>query len=189
MDEWRLRPAGRTDLPELAEIYLRAREAALPAMPPGVHPADEVRTWVSGWDLDAWVVWLAELPEGRPVGYAVVAGDWLHSLYVDPDAAGSGIGTALLDVVKQQRPEGFCLWVFESNLPARAFYANRGLIELERTDGSANEEKAPDVRMAWLGSDPAMFLRGLLNEVDDLAKDLADRREALVCALEDLGAR
>ncbi len=74
MDEWRLRPAGRTDLPELADIYLRAREAALPAMPPGVHPADEVRTWVSGWDLDAWVVWLAELPDGRPVGYAVVGG-------------------------------------------------------------------------------------------------------------------
>ncbi len=88
-------------------------------------------------------------------------------------------------MVKQQRPEGFCLWVFESNAPARAFYANRGLIELERTDGSANEEKAPDVRMAWLGSDPAMFLRGLLNDVDEQAKDLADRREALVRALED----
>lgn len=189
MGEWRLRPAGRTDLPELADIYLRTREAALPAMPPGVHPADEVRAWVAGWDLDAWLVWLAELPDGRPLGYAVVAGDWLHSLYVDPDAAGRGIGTALLDVVKQQRPEGFCLWVFESNAPARAFYTNRGLIGLERTDGSANEEKAPDLRMAWLGSDPAVFLGGLLNEVDDQAKDLGDRREALVRALEELRAR
>lgn len=189
MDEWRLRPAADTDLPELAEIYLRTREAALPAIPPGVHPADEVRAWVAGWDLEAWVVWLAELPNGRPVGYAVVAGDWLHSLYVDPDAAGGGVGTALLDVVKQQRPRGFCLWVFESNTPARAFYANRGLIELERTDGSANEEKAPDVRMAWLGSDPATFLRGLLHDVDDQIKDLADRRAALTRALEELRAR
>jgi GNAT superfamily N-acetyltransferase len=189
MDEWRLRPAARSDLPEIAGLYLRTREAALPAMPPGVHPAEEVRAWVSGWDLDAWVVWLAELSDGRPVGYAVVAGDWLHSLYVDPGAAGGGIGTALLDVVKQQCPEGFCLWVFESNAPARAFYANRGLIELERTDGSANEEKAPDVRMAWLGSDPARFLRGLLNDVDDQIKNLADRRAALARALEERRAR
>ena len=29
--------------------------------------------------------------------------------------------------------------------------ARRGLVELERTDGSANEEKAPDIRMAWPG--------------------------------------
>jgi hypothetical protein len=35
----------------------------------------------------------------------------------------------------------------------------RGLVELERTDGAANEEKAPDVRMAWPGRDPLAFYR------------------------------
>ena len=41
--------------------------------------------------------------------------------------------------------------VFVANEPARAFYAARGLLERERTDGSANEERAPDIRMQWAG--------------------------------------
>ena len=72
-----------------------------------------------------------------------------------PRHGGRGVGTALLDLVKAQRPAGFCLWVFETNAPARGFYARRGLVELERTDGSGNEEQAPDVRMAWPGAEPA----------------------------------
>jgi len=184
MDAWQLRPAGPDDLPRLAEVYLRSRAAAIPAMPPGIHPDDEVRTWVGGWDLAAWDVWLAEDGSGRTLGYAVVADDWLHSLYVAPDSAGHGIGGALLDMVKQLRPAGFSLWVFESNAPARAFYAHRGLIELERTDGSANEEKAPDIRMAWTGAEPAAFLRRQIDDVDAQLRDLLVRREALVRALE-----
>jgi GNAT superfamily N-acetyltransferase len=185
MDELLLRPAGRDDLPGLAELYVRARAAAVPAMPPGIHPDAEVRAWVGGWDLDAWDVWVAEA-DGRPQGYAVVAGDWLHSLFVAPDAAGQGVGGALLDLVKGLRPEGFCLWVFESNLPARAFYENRGLVPLERTDGSANEERAPDIRMAWPGADPLAFYRRLIDEVDEQLGDLLARRAALTRAVQPL---
>ncbi len=79
---------------------------------------------------------------------------WLDDLYVAPAFAGQGIGSALLDLAKAQRPQGFCLWVFESNTPARNFYARRGFVELERTDGSGNEERSPDVQMAWPGTDP-----------------------------------
>jgi len=39
--------------------------------------------------------------------------------------------------------------VFESNTGARRLYERRGLVVLERTDGSGNEEKAPDLRLAW----------------------------------------
>ena len=56
------------------------------------------------------------------------------------------------------------------NEPARAFYARHGLVELERTDGSANEEQAPDIRMAWPGAEPLAFLRGLIDEVDAAAR-------------------
>lgn len=185
MDELRLRPAGRGDLPGLAELFLRARAAAVPAMPPGTHSDADVRAWVGGWDLDAWDVWLAEA-DGRPVGFAVVAGDWLHSLYVAPDAAGQGVGGTLLDLVKGLRPAGFCLWVFESNVPAREFYEHRGLVDLERTDGSANEERAPDIRMAWPGSDPLAFFRRLIDEVDEQLGDLLARRAALTRAVQPL---
>ena len=136
MSELQLRPATPADLPDIAGVHLAARCAAVPAMPPGTHSDDEVRAWVSGWDLAAWDVWVAE-GDGVVLGYAVLAEDWLHSLYVAPAAAGQGIGGALLDLVKGIRPCGFCLWVFESNAPARAFYEHRGLVELERTDGSS----------------------------------------------------
>ena len=54
--------------------------------------------------------------------------------------------------------------------PARAFYRHHGLVELERTDGAGNEEKAPDIRMAWPGADPLAFYRGLIDEVDGAAR-------------------
>ena len=71
----------------------------------------------------------------------------------------AGIGSALLELVKALRPGGFALWVFESNEPARAFYRSHGLVELEHTDGSANEERAPDLQMAWPGATRSAFLR------------------------------
>jgi GNAT superfamily N-acetyltransferase/chorismate mutase len=186
MDDLRLRPAETADLPALAELFLRSRAAAVPAMPPGIHSDAEVHAWVGGWDLAAWDVWLAEAAGGPPLGFAVVAGDWLHSLYVAPDAAGQGIGSALLDLVKGLRPGGFCLWVFESNVPARTFYEHRGLVSLERTDGSANEERAPDIRMAWPGSDPVAYFRSLIDEVDEQLGDLLARRAALTRAVQPL---
>jgi GNAT superfamily N-acetyltransferase len=143
-----LRPAGREDLPAIADLYLRVRAAAVPAMPPQVHTVEEVHAHVAGWDLAHSEVWLAE-EHGTPVAFMVVEEHWLSSLYVVPEAAGRGIGSALLDVAKRLRPGGFSLWVFESNTPARDFYRHRGLVELERTDGSGNEENAPDIKMAW----------------------------------------
>jgi chorismate mutase len=94
------------------------------------------------------------------------------------------VGSALLDLAKTRRPDGFCLWVFEVNHPARGFYARRGLVELERTDGSANEERAPDIRMAWPGAEPLAFYRRLIDEVDTQLGDLLSRRAALTRAVQ-----
>ena len=41
------------------------------------------------------------------------------------------------------------LWVFQKNTAALAFYRARGFREVERTDGSRNEEREPDVLLAW----------------------------------------
>jgi chorismate mutase/GNAT superfamily N-acetyltransferase len=177
-----LRPATEADSETVASIYLASRRAA--AMPPGVHTDDAVRHWIDG-RIQADEVWLAEVG-GAPAGYARFTATWLDDLYVAPAYAGHGLGSALLDVVKAQRPEGFCLWVFEMNTPARGFYARRGLVELERTDGSANEERSPDVRMAWPGRDPLAFLRTLIDEVDDQLGDLLARRVALTAAVQHI---
>lgn len=181
MDALSLRPADEGDAPAVADIHLTARRDA--AMPDGVHPAGEVRHWLAGRLRSADEVWLAEV-DGDPAGYARFTDTWLDDLYVAPAHAGRGVGGALLDLVKAQRPAGFCIWVFEVNTPARAFYARRGLVELERTDGHANEERSPDVRMAWPGADPLAFFRRLIDEVDAELGDLLARRVALTRAVQ-----
>lgn len=136
-------------------------------MPPSVHADDEAYPWLAG-RLREDEVWVAEVA-GQVVGYARLAGAWLDDLYVLPAHAGRGVGSALLDLAKALRPGGFSLWVFETNRPARDFYARHGLVELERTDGSDNEEKAPDIRMAWPGADrPARSADPIIAESAEL---------------------
>ena len=179
-DELALRPADESDADGVASIYLTARREA--AMPPGIHTDDEVRGWLAG-RLLVDEVWIAEVG-GTPAGYARLTAEWLDDLYVAPPYAGRGVGSVLLDAAKGRRPGGFCLWVFEMNAPARSFYAHRGLVELEHTDGSGNEERSPDVRMAWPGQDPVTFFRRLIDEVDDGLGDLLARRVALTRAVQ-----
>lgn len=144
-----LRPAQAHDAGPVADLYLAARRAAVPAMPPLVHSEPEVRAWLSGRVVGD-EVWVA-VADGGVVGFARLVGDWLDDLYVDPARTGQGVGGSLLGLVQARRPDGFGLWVFEANTGARRFYTRHGLVEVERTDGSGNEEQAPDVRMRWPG--------------------------------------
>lgn len=176
-----LRPATPEDAAELTELYLATRRAAEPAMPPQIHTPDSVLAHLAGTVADK-EVWVAEADE--ILGFVTLAPGWLDDLYVGPDHQGFGIGTALLDLAKAQRPDGFALWVFASNAPARGFYHRHGLVELEHTDGSGNEERSPDVRMAWPGSDPIGFLRRQIDEVDDDLALLLARRFALTATVQ-----
>ena len=181
-EEVHLRRAVRGDLEAVADLHVRVRRASMPAMPPLAGGPGDVLAYVSGWDLDTHELWLAETDV--LVGYAMVHDQWLHSLYVDPTLQGQGIGSMLLDLAKVLRPTGFCLYVFESNTPARLFYGRQGLVELERTDGSTNAERSPDIRMAWPGPDPVAFYRGLIDEVDEQLGDLLGQRAALTAAVQ-----
>ena len=127
-----LRPADEDDADALALIHLLARRAA--PMPDPVHSDDDVRRWLRERVADhapGAETWVAEV-EGVPVGYARTTAGWLDDLYVQPAHQGTGVGAALLDLATARQPDGFCLWVFESNRPAREFYARHGLVELER---------------------------------------------------------
>ena len=141
-----LRRATVDDAAAIADVQLAARAAS--PMPPGIHPPDEVRTFLGG-RISEDEVWVAEV-DGAVAGYARFTETWLDDLYVAPRAQRAGVGAALLDLVKSLRPRGFSLWVFEVNAPARAFYRAHGLVEREHTDGSENEEREPDLRMEWL---------------------------------------
>ncbi|MCW2781880.1 MAG: putative acetyltransferase [Marmoricola sp.] len=176
-----LRPATAEDMPELAEVYIATRRAAVPAMPPSIHDDESVRQHMATMPSRR-EVWVAE--DEQLVGFAALDDVWLDSLYVGPQHQGSGVGSALLDLAKSLRPDGFALWVFASNAPARAFYRRHGLIELEHTDGSANEERSPDVRLAWPGQQPLSFLRSQIDHVDDDLALLLARRLALTAAVQ-----
>ncbi|MFL6060889.1 MAG: GNAT family N-acetyltransferase [Marmoricola sp.] len=176
-----LRPATSEDLPEIAELFIATRRDAVPAMPPTVSGPDGIRAWFAEHGAER-EIWVAE--DDRIAGFAQVKDAWLESLYVGPDRQGSGIGSALLEVVKAQCPDGFALWVFASNIRARGFYHRHGLVELEHTDGSANAERSPDVRMVWPGAEPLGYLRGQIDAVDDDLALLLARRFALTATVQ-----
>jgi GNAT superfamily N-acetyltransferase len=133
----------------LADLYSEARRAAVPQMPPAAHTDEEHREYYRRhvFEGDEHTVWVAE-SDGELLGFALCTPTFLDGLYVRADLKGRGVGSLLLDVVDATHPEGYELWVFETNEGARRLYAARGLVEVERTDGSTNEEKAPDIKLA-----------------------------------------
>lgn len=143
-----LRAAGPADAAAVAEIYLRARVAAVPAIPPLVHGADDVRRWFRDVVIPARETWIAE-DAGRPVAVMVLDGGTLDQLYVRPQRASEGAGSQLIHLAQARRPGGLSLWTFQSNDGARRFYERHGFVAAERTDGGGNEEQAPDVRYVW----------------------------------------
>ncbi len=148
-DEVVVRSASAEDAEAVADLYTAARAHAVPQMPPALHSNAEDRAFFAGKLAEPdFQVWLAE-SGGELLGFAACTPTWLDGLYVRPDLTGQGVGSLLLDVVEATHREGYELWVFESNTGARRLYQRRGLVEVERTDGSANEERQPDIRMAW----------------------------------------
>ena len=137
------------DGPAIGALYTAARQHAVPQMPPALHTAEEDVAFYTGrLAAEEVTAWVAEA-DGEVLGFALCTPTFLDGLYVRPDLKGHGIGSLLLDVVEATHPDGYELWVFESNTGARRLYERRGHVEVERTDGSGNEERAADIRMAW----------------------------------------
>lgn len=113
-----------------------------------LHTDEETRDWVREVMIPEHDVWIAEM-DRQAVGFASLAGGLLGHLYVHPDAQNRGVGTALLEIVKRERPKGFELWVFQRNDRARRFYERHGCRLIELTDGLGNEEREPDARYEW----------------------------------------
>ncbi len=75
-----------------------------------------------------WAVYVADVG-GEVVGFCALAGDKLKQLFVTPIYQGRGLGKALLDFVKQARPDGFTLST-AVNSRAWAFYEREGLVRI-----------------------------------------------------------
>ena len=141
-----VRPARPEEAETVARLFRAVRTACLPYLPELHTPADEAAyfrdrvfpgctVWVGGEDaIDGFCAW-------RP--------GWVDHLYIRPECHGQGLGTALLGrAMADYSP--LRLWVFQRNAPALRFYAARGFHEVERTDGSRNEEREPDALLEWV---------------------------------------
>lgn len=140
-----------SDAQTVTRLYLRARRAgtASGTIPPLVHDDEDVSGWMADVVIPTRECWVAER-DSKIVGMLVLEADWIDQLYVDPDETGGGIGTQLIAVAKRERPDGLRLWTFVTNRGAQRFYLRHGFLEVERTDGSGNEEGAPDIQYAWI---------------------------------------
>ena len=145
----RVRRADAADADAVADLYVRARHHAVPAVPPLRSPDDGARAWLAGAVRNGSEVWVAEDGDEGVVALMLLEDDWVEQLYVDPGWTGRGIGTRLVEVAKSVRPGGLQLWTFQSNHRAHRFYERHGFVAVERTDGRNNQEQAPDVRYAW----------------------------------------
>jgi GNAT superfamily N-acetyltransferase len=142
-----LRRALPGDAPALADIHVRARRESMPYLPE-LHSPKDVLEWIRQIMPAHEEVWVAE-HDGRIIGFFALSDDLLYHLYVDPELHGRGAGSLLFDRVKELRPSGFRLWVFQRNVQARRFYEHRGMRVVELTDGSGNEEREPDALYEW----------------------------------------
>jgi putative acetyltransferase len=141
-----IRRACSDDADAVAWIHRDARACAMPWLPVLHTPGEDLAYFRKALEGEAYV-YEGEL--GDILGYAALRGDELHDLYVAPDAQGRGVGSALFATAQRARPNGFQLWVFRDNDRARRFYEARGCRFIRETDGSANEERTPDVLYEW----------------------------------------
>jgi GNAT superfamily N-acetyltransferase len=142
-----IRLATPQDAAAVAAVFIPSFRTL--AFLPGLHTPEEDRAFFRDVVLPQREVWLATDQGGRVLGFVALSDDMLDHIYVHPDAQRRGVGSALLDQAKRQRPGGFTLWVFQQNEGARSFYEKHGLVPLRFTDGQGNDEKAPDVLYAW----------------------------------------
>ncbi|HTE85898.1 MAG TPA: GNAT family N-acetyltransferase [Dehalococcoidia bacterium] len=148
-----IRSGGPTDALGAANVWLRSRRQAIPAIPAPIHTDDEVRAFFGEVVVPNRELYIAESAAGAVVGLMVLDRQWIDNLYLDPYWTGRGIGTCLVELAKRLRPGGLDLWTFQSNVGVRRFYVRLGFVVVEMTDGQRNEERAPGVHYQWAGEE------------------------------------
>ncbi len=124
MTEIIVRQARPEDRPACAAIYARTWSLAIPGYTRTIDQA------VFDKETEDETIFVAER-DGEIIGFAGYyrPGNFLHHLYVNPDAHRQGAGSALLRVVLAQAEPGLTLKVQIVNHRARAFYARHGFTE------------------------------------------------------------
>ena len=151
-----VRRATAADADAVADVWLRSFGSALPTVR-RAHSDDDVRSWIRDVVVPGRETWVATVDDAVAAMMVLgavtdIVGE-IDQLYVDPPTQGYGLGSRLVTVAKQRYPVGLGLWTFQVNATAQRFYERHGFIAVDRTDGSGNEEREPDVRYRWRAND------------------------------------
>jgi ribosomal protein S18 acetylase RimI-like enzyme len=138
-----IRRAQAGDIEAMARLFRAVRRACLPYLP-NLHTAEKDLAFFRCHVFAECEVWVA----GAIDGFIAFRAGWVDHLYVRPECHRRGLGKALLEIAMDANAS-LRLWVFQRNIAAIAFYDACGFHEIERADGSRNEEREPDVLMAW----------------------------------------
>ena len=140
-------PLRAHQLDRAADIFRRAM-LTVPCFDPLLHsPEEDKAFWRDHVYRDCQII--GSFRDGQLLGQVAISMGWIHQLHVDPAYHGQGVGAGLVNVVKAHFDD-IQLWTLQANLGARRFYERHGFIAVEFTDGSRNEEQAPDVRYRWV---------------------------------------
>lgn len=142
-----LRAATIEDAAAVAEVLLSSRRAFLHYAPPARSQA-EIYRWVHEVLIPSGGVTVA-CEDHAVVAFLAVAREsetaWINQLYVAPGCTGRGLGSRLLASALASLARPVRLHTFQANVRARAFYERHGFTVVAFGDGSANEERCPDV--------------------------------------------
>ena len=138
-----IRRAQASDVEAVARLFGAVRQTCLPYLP-DLHTPDEDLAFFRERVFAECEVWVA----GEIDGFIAFRPGWIDHLYVRPECHRRGIGKTLLALAMKKRAP-LRLWVFQRNTAAIGFYRAWGFREIERTDGSRNEEREPDMLMEW----------------------------------------
>ncbi|MDU8911816.1 GNAT family N-acetyltransferase [Aestuariicoccus sp. MJ-SS9] len=141
-----LRPARSTDAGKLGAILTDAVAAA--PWKPRLHSAAEDIAHVATMIDRGWVTVAQDADTPRILGFLAREGDFIHAVFIHPQARGDGVGRALMEAAKAQS-DTLRLWTFVANTGAQRFYLREGFAEVARGDGSGNEEGLPDIQYQW----------------------------------------
>lgn len=144
MNDLTITPARSLDAGAVGHI-LSVSNDAMPWLP-RVHSAAEEIKYSAEMIEAGWV--RVAMSVDKVIGFIARHENEIYALYVLPEAQDSGVGTALLKDA-MAACDRLMLWSYEANGIASHFYTLRGFVEVDRTDGSGNEARLPDIRYEW----------------------------------------
>ena len=132
---------GPAEIDAAGEIYVRSGRAAFTWRPPGYFRIEDFRMFAL--DEEVWLALMGEAPVG--VLSLLREANFIHCLYVDPDAQGLGVGSALVAHVRRVVGQPLTLKLDVPNRKAVAFYAATGW---ERMTG-LEDQGVDDAGITW----------------------------------------